>query len=487
MSRVLLWLHRLGGIGVLAMLCTPLPHSRSLNVLEQIQRSGTIEFVTANGPTTVYEGADGLTGFEYELMHRFADHLGVKAKLEQPGNLLDIIFTLRQHPKAVGAAELVSNAASASQLDFGPSYITVSSLVINQADAPALESIEQLRGLRIVVRADSAQEVFLQEQQKALPDLKWQSVEGDPLQLLDQVNSGRADAALVDKQVFEQNQVVFSQVKSAFGVEAAQPIAWAFAKNTDKSLQREVEKFFHTLKADGSLAKLAQEFFYQPTLELDQDLRNFADLMPKRLAPWRKTLEAAAEHYQLDWQILAAIGYQESQWNAKAISETGVQGFMMLTNITAKAMAVNNRLNARDSIYGAARLMRYLLDQQSAFASPSDRLKLALAAYNLGLGHVQDAQTLAAKAGKNPDSWDAVKPMLAKLDSKEIYSKTQHGYARGRGAVMYVDNIANYQELLSLYEQTASRMQVAQIEHPVYTESVLPQITGAIEALSPAL
>jgi membrane-bound lytic murein transglycosylase F len=185
--------------------------------------------------------------------------------------------------------------------------------------------------------------------------------------------------------------------------------------------------------------------------------------------------------------VLAAIGYQESQWNAKAISETGVQGFMMLTNITAKAMEVNNRLNARDSIFGAARLMRYLLDQQSAFTLESDRLNLALAAYNLGLGHVQDAQALAVKAGKNPDSWDAVKPWLAKLDNKETYSKTRHGYARGRGAVMYVEDIATYQELLTLYEQAASRMQVAQASHPAYAGSVPRQITGAIEALTPAL
>ena len=92
----------------------PLPHSRSLNLLEQIQQAGEIQFVTANGPTTVYEGADGLTGFEYELMHRFANYLGVKPRLLQPGNLQDIVFTLSQNPKAVGAAELVINPGSAA-------------------------------------------------------------------------------------------------------------------------------------------------------------------------------------------------------------------------------------------------------------------------------------------------------------------------------------------------------------------------------------
>ncbi|RYD96461.1 MAG: membrane-bound lytic murein transglycosylase MltF [Sphingobacteriales bacterium] len=487
MSRLLLWLRRLSGVTLIVACTAPLPHSRSLNLLEQIQRLGEIQFVTANGPTTVYEGANGLTGFEYALMHRFADYLGVKATLSQPGNLQDIIFTLRQHPKAIGAAEIVINPGLNRHLDFGPTYVAVSNLVVTRVDAAPITSLDMLVGMRLLVRQGSTQEDFLRDLQKTTPKLSWQSVNGDPVQLLNRVNNAEADAAFIDRQLFEQNQVVFSQVKGAFELEAEQPIAWAFAKTSDKSLQTAVEAFFHSIKADGSLARLSHEYFYQPSLELDQNLRNFRDLMPKRLAPWRPTIEAAAEQYNLDWQVLAAIGYQESQWNAKAISETGVQGFMMLTNITAKAMEVNNRLNARDSIFGAARLMRYLLDQQSAFTLESDRLNLALAAYNLGLGHVQDAQALAVKAGKNPDSWDAVKPWLAKLDNKEIYSKTRHGYARGRGAVMYVEDIATYQELLNLYEQAASRMQVAQASHPAYTGSVPRQITGAIEALTPAL
>jgi membrane-bound lytic murein transglycosylase F len=490
--KVLPWLRRLSGLTLIALCCAPLPHSRTLNLLEHIQRSGELHFVTANGPTTVYEGADGLTGFEYELIHRFAAHIGVKPRLSQPGNLQDILFTLHQNPTSIGAAELVINPPLKRQFDFGPAYASVASLVVSRSgvqplDSSALDAIEKLNGLRLVVRAHSTQEAFLHEQQKIWPQLTWQSINGDPVQLLDRVNSGQADAALIDKQVFEQNQVVFSQVQAAFEVATEQSLAWAFAKNTDKSLQQAVEGFFHQLHADGSLARLYQEFVYQPSLVLDQDLRNFRELMPKRLTPWQQTLETAAKQHQLNWHILAAIGYQESQWNAKAISETGVQGFMMLTNITAKAMQVNNRLNARESIFGAARLMRYLLDQQSAFTLESDRLNLALAAYNLGLGHVQDAQTLASKAGKNPDSWEAVKPFIAKLDDKETYSKTQHGYARGRGAVMYVDNISTYQELLSLYEQTATRIQVAQAAPSIYTGSVHPKISGAIEALLPAL
>ena len=487
MSRLFSWLRRLGGLTLIAACAVPLPHSRSLNLLEQIQRGGEIAFVTANGPTTVYEGANGLTGFEYELMHRFADHLGVRAKLQQPGNLQDIIFTLRQNPKAIGAAEMVINPGLMRQLDFGPTYVAVASLVVQRAGKAQVASVSELVGQRLVVRKDSVQEDYLVELQKTLPELTWQSIQGDPVHLLNRVNEGQADAALVDRLVFEQNEVVFSRVQAAFALEAEQPVAWAFARTSDKSLQWQVEQFFAKLKGDGSLAQLTEKYFTQPSLELDQNLRNFRDLMPKRLAPWRPTLETAARQYQLDWQVLAAIGYQESQWNAKAVSETGVQGFMMLTNITARAMEVNNRLNARESIFGAARLMRYLLDQQSAFTTPADRLNLALAAYNLGLGHVQDAQALAVKAGKNPDSWEAVKPWIAKLDERETYSKTRHGYARGKGAVHYVDSIATYQELLSLYEQTATRMQLAQTSHGSYSGSVPRQITGAIEALTPAL
>jgi membrane-bound lytic murein transglycosylase F len=150
----------------------------------------------------------------------------------------------------------------------------------------------------------------------------------------------------------------------------------------------------------------------------------------------------------LDWRLLAAMSYQESHWKPNAKSVTGVRGLMMLTLATAKDLGVTSRLDPEQSIKGGATYLASILRRIPARIQPPDSVWFALAAYNIGLGHLEDARVLTDRQGGNPDMWVDVKKRLLQLRQKKYYKTTKYGYARGHEAVAYVDNIRRYYDTL---------------------------------------
>jgi membrane-bound lytic murein transglycosylase F len=121
---------------------------------------------------------------------------------------------------------------------------------------------------------------------------------------------------------------------------------------------------------------------------------------------------------------------------------------MMLTDETAERLQVKNRLDARDSILGGARYFALLKEALHPRIAEPDKTYLALAAYNLGLGHLEDARIVAQQNKLNPDKWQDVRQVLGKLAEPETFSTLKHGYARGFEALQLVDNVRNYYDIL---------------------------------------
>ncbi|RMH37601.1 MAG: soluble lytic transglycosylase fused to an ABC-type amino acid-binding protein [Nitrospirae bacterium] len=178
------------------------------------------------------------------------------------------------------------------------------------------------------------------------------------------------------------------------------------------------------------------------------DTKTFLRHISTRLPRYREQFEQAADRYGLPWTLLAAQAYQESKWNRNAMSHTGVRGIMMLTRATARDLGIENRLDVDDSIMGGARYLARLLRQVPPHIPHPDRMFMALAAYNVGMGHLKDARLLAKRLGKDPDRWDDLKTVLPLLAKKKYYQTLPHRYARGWEPVQYVKRIRAYQEIL---------------------------------------
>jgi membrane-bound lytic murein transglycosylase F len=158
------------------------------------------------------------------------------------------------------------------------------------------------------------------------------------------------------------------------------------------------------------------------------------------------------------------MGYQESHWDPQAVSATGVKGIMMLTHDTAHSLGLDDRKDPLQSIQGGARYFERVMGKIPKRITGLDRIWLALASYNIGYGHLEDARILTEIQGGDPDVWEDVRASLPLLTQKKWYGRVKRGYARGWQPVHYVDNIRSYYEVLRW--MTASMPQ-----EPVHAES----------------
>jgi membrane-bound lytic murein transglycosylase F len=150
----------------------------------------------------------------------------------------------------------------------------------------------------------------------------------------------------------------------------------------------------------------------------------------------------------VDWRLLAAIAYQESRWDPLAESADGALGVMMLTENTAQSLGVTDRANPRQSIFAGARYFAQMHKKIPARIPEPDRTWLAVAAYNVGYGHLEDARVLTQTLRKNPDSWEDVREHLPLLEQEDWHAQVKRGYARGSEPVQFVARVQRFLTLL---------------------------------------
>lgn len=419
------------------------------SVLEQVLHDKQLVVITRNSPTTYYEGPDGLTGVEYDLAKRFADSLGVRLKLILPDSFSSILPMVERGEAHFAAAGLSITESRKQHVRFGPAYQDITAQLVYRAGGTRPEDISDLDGSMLEVVAGSSHAERLNELKRDHPELQWwESKEHDSEELLYLTWQRLLDYTIADSNEVALNQRHYPELRVAFDIGEPQQLAWAFPRMEDSSLFDKAVEFFHGLEASGELAQLIERY-YGHTEDFDYvETRAFMRHIGLRLPKYQRLFEQAAEKNGFDWRLLAAAGYQESHWNPHAISPTGVRGIMMLTQSTASQVGIKNRLDAKQSIMGGAQYLARIHSRIPARIQEPDRTWLALAAYNVGFAHLEDARRLTEASGGDPDKWMDVKAHLPLLSKKKWYKQTRHGYARGREPVHYVENIRQYYDIL---------------------------------------
>ena len=450
--------------------CLLLVRSYQPDLLEQVRESGELRVLSRNGPTTYYEGPKGYTGFEYTLLKGFAEDLGVELVIMEEPSLGKMFSRLtndtREH---LAAANITVTPKRSKRVLFTQPFIEVQQQVIYHSRHQSPREVVDLMGRDLVVIAQSAHVERLKELRETYPELSWREIENvEMIDLMEMVHKGEADAAIVDSHAFELNRYAYARVRAGFALTGSQQLAWAFPRTGDTSLYQAAETYLSRIKDNGQLAAIQERFFQpMPVEEVDTaDALAFMRRLEQRFPRWEEDIRAAGEEFEVDWALLAAISYQESHWDPKAVSPTGVRGLMMLTRATASEVGVDNRIDPTQSIFGGARYFRNLLDRIPArVTDPEDRLYMALAAYNVGMGHLEDARVLTERHGDDPNKWTEVRKYLPLLSKRQYFSQTKHGYARGWEPVHYVRKVRSYHRILAWYaEQEERRLAVLQFE-----------------------
>ena len=186
----------------------------------------------------------------------------------------------------------------------------------------------------------------------------------------------------------------------------------------------------------------------------------FLERTETRLPLFEDPFRQSSVNLDVHWTLIAAISYQESHWNPKAISGTGVRGMMMLTQKTAKEMGVKKRTDAEQSIFGGANYFQKNLSRLPEEIPKLDRIWMALAGYNLGFVNINLARELTSESGANANLWSDVSIYLPKI-LVERYANETNEFEKHVQAIEYVNRIQLYYQTLSILNREKEMLLLA--------------------------
>ncbi len=462
-------------ISVILMTFKVIPLLFKPNTLNHVLDSGELIIVTRNSSTTYYEGPNGKTGFEYDLAKRFADSLGVKLKVITSDNIHEIFQILNSGKAHFAAAGLTITESRKEYVRFAASYMDITEQLIYNNQSYRPKKIADLEDGILEVIEDSSHVESLNELKKQHPDLNWNTQKNiESEQLLYLIENQLIDFTVADSNEVSLNRRFLLELRVAFDISKPKKLAWAFPKAKDSSLYDKAMSFFWRNLNNGEITHLIEKHYGHVNQFDYVGSRIYKRHIATRLSKYLDMYTEAGKKYNLNWKLLAAMGYQESHWNPKAVSPTGVRGIMMLTRQTAGQMGIKNRLDPKSSIFGGAKYLDKIRRRFPQELKEPDRTWYAMAAYNVGYYHVIDAQIIAEQQGKNPNKWSDLQTTLPLLARKKWYKKTKYGYARGWEPVKYVTNIRRYYDLLEYQFPPENEDQNNDTEHEAL--SIMPSV-----------
>ncbi|EED32597.1 lytic transglycosylase, catalytic [gamma proteobacterium NOR5-3] len=459
---------------VLALLSALLPGcGEQSKTTEAIKERGELRFITRNSPTTYYLGRSGPRGFEYDLASLLAEELGVDLVVTTAFSLDELFNALERGEADIAGAGLTLTETRRQRFANTRSYARQTPQLIYKVGRKKPRKIEDLADQTVTVLAHSSHEELLETlRAQGLDWLEWQTVEGsDTGELLTRVNADRSDLAIVNSRDFFIQQNLVPRLEVAFDLASEEDIVWYLPRSAkDTALLDAINEFLQRRQSDDSIAQIERRYFDRDEDISRVDSQTFVGKVRRDLASYQQLIEIVAQEQKIPWELLAAISYQESHWDPTATSRTGVRGMMMLTLATAEEMDVDDRTDPAQSLRGGARYFKKLRRRLPDDILEPDRSWLALAAYNIGMGHLEDARVLTQRRGGDPHLWSDIMDTLPLLEEPEHYRTLRYGYARGLEAVRYVQNIRHYYNILRWQTARAERP-----EAPRDTDPLVPQ------------
>lgn len=418
--------------------------------VEPPEKTGVLVIGILAGPTTYQDDAGVVSGFEHDLLENFAASLKLKTRyvvVKDQSALFEVLQAGRIH------------LAAGAPIDSNPKFVfsvpireSKQVLVGNTDDLSVDDDPFDLSGRNVETLLDSPQAATLQKLAGTPPRFDIVEIAGtSEHDLLQRVAEAKSHLAATDMLNFSLALNSFPDLTVVQELPDQIRSGWAF-KPEQALLPQKANEFIAAARKDGSLARLQDRYFGHIRRIKADGVARFIDDIRTVLPHYRSQFQSAQAASGIDWRLIAALAYQESKWDPQATSFTNVRGMMMLTEDTADRMGVNNRLDPGQSIRAGARYFATLMEELPEEILEPDRTWLGLAAYNLGMGHLNGARTFARQMKRDANAWYDMKKVLPLMSEPEYYSHLKSGPARGGEAVIMVENIRNYYDILSRLE-----------------------------------
>jgi membrane-bound lytic murein transglycosylase F len=452
-------LRALAGVLTLLAACEPSPPPAR-------QHADEIVAAVRPGPASWFPGPDGgPSGFDHDLLIRFAREQSRPLRIITVRSASELLTKVVTGEADIGIGGLFQAASAkeslaATRQDTAQSsdvalrvlwttgIHAVEPVLIYNIDGYKPKSFSDLVDATVAYPAGTGLDSQLATVRYTHPETVWTSVDVPASEaLISQVSEGAVDYAIVPSNDAAVARNIYLDFDVAFAAGPRRELAWAVAP-AQTALRDALDQYFARLRQDGTLTRYADRYFDASRGVERVDASAFRDRVKTMLPQFQRSFEQAQAASGTEWRLLAAVAYQESQWDPLATSETGARGVMQLTEETARHLGVADRLDTKASILAAGRYLRLLKSKLPERIAEPDRTWLALAAFNIGIAHLEDARILAQKQKLNPDHWRDVKKTLPLLAQPEFYENAKFGYARGGMPVAFVDRVRAYYDIL---------------------------------------
>lgn len=438
--------------------------------LDDIKEEGVLNVLTTYSSTSYFLYKGQAMGYEYELLKRFADHLGVALNM-----VISNDIDTMQHELNMGNVDLIAHGMTVTNtrkatFQFSEYlYLTKQVLVQKKPDNwrklkwSALEKslihdAIELIGDTISVRANSSYMARLESLSDELGghiyiDTLASNLSTD--RIIKMVADGEIKYTVADDNIASINASYYPILNIDVPISFSQRIAWAMRKDSPK-LEKALNKWIRMMKKETVYYVIYNKYFKNEKNFRRREQSEFLSLNNNKISAYDELIKKAADTLGWDWRLLASQVYQESKFNPESSSWAGAEGLMQIMPKTANAYGITDRSDPEQSLAAAT---KYLLTVWKRFDEIPDsvqRIKFALAAYNCGYGHVKDAQHLATLEGVKADVWDGnIEEMILKLSYEENYEKpgVKYGYVRGIEPYTYVKQIfSRYEHYVQFIE-----------------------------------
>lgn len=427
------------------------------NHYSQIQQNKKLKVGMINHPLSYFVGSKDTAGIEYDLALAFANYLQVELDVQDYDSSEKLFEALSNNDIDIAAAGLLYQPELNNKFQIGPSYYSASWQVVYKKGTSRPYAIKDLQG-EIIVPSGSAVLPILSQLQLENPNLRWQtSDQYTQEELLLKVAKGEILYTAAMSVDVLSAQHINPNLAVGFDLTDENPVVWYLANSSYSELQAGLLDFMSEAVETGLIARIEEKYFNHLGKFDYVDIKSYLKAIKTILPKYEPLFKA--HKGDLEWQMLAAIAYQESHWDPNATSPTGVRGIMMLTKDTAERMNITDRTNPAQSIKAGSEYLHMLMKQMPETIPQADKIWYSLAAYNMGLGHLLDLRRLTKQLGGDPDNWLDVKKNLPLLAEKRYYTNLKYGYARGYEALQYVENIRRYYNSIINYQRVEQASQ----------------------------
>lgn len=421
---------------------------KSFTYLNKILAKREITLITRNSTRGYYIYRDQPMGFEYDLAKAFANFIGVRLSVELADDWPSMLSKLEETPTAFIAAGVPIFPSESTKVMFSDGYLTSWQHIIVHRDNRQIRQAEDLSGQTVHVLEGSADLQILETLRDRGIDVKIVTEEDVGIEeLIRRVADKTIDITVADSYLAYLSRRYYPQIEVGEAITKDRTwLGWAVDPRAE-GLLAQINLFFQTIQTDGRFKEIFDQY-YLDEQEFDfVDLRAFHRRLKTRLPKYQSMIQSAAEANGFDWRLIAAQIYQESHFNPRARSHAGAYGLMQLTKNTARHYGVQNIYDPEENIQAGVRQLKSLYDYFHE-ADGMDRMCLALAAYNIGQGHLLDARRLAVRQKLDPNKWSSVSQTLPLLRQSKYHKQSIHGFCRGDEPLVYVKQTMLYYDIL---------------------------------------